>query len=323
MKKQKQKLFKLLVRIFSIFSAIYAINRLIFYFSTKHEKLFSKHGQYYKHKHGNIFYTKTGQGTPLLLLHDLDCCSSEYEWHKVVQTFAKKYTVYTVDLLGCGRSDKPRITYTSYLYVQILTDFICNIIGEQPDVIATGNSVPITIMIEKFKKNTFSHMIFVNPVDFYNASKMPSKRDLYLKYLLELPIVGTFIYCCHTTSSTLWKRFYTKYLATSPSDTLSYLARYHEAAHLKGSASKYLFSSQVCNFLGCNVIDKYIDISTPTCVILGEFMEYQTDISDWSIFLNSNTEVAIIPNCKFLPQIEKSEEFSDICETYLENGTIE
>lgn len=323
MKKQKQKLFDLLAHIFSILSAIYAINRFIFYFSTKQEKLFSKHGQYYKHKHGNIFYTKTGKGTPLLLLHDLNCCSSEYEWHKVVQTFAKNHTVYTVDLLGCGRSDKPRITYTSYLYVQILSDFIRNIIGEQPDVIATGNTVPITIMIEKFRKNTFSHMIFINPVDFCDANQMPTKQDLYKKKLLEFPIIGTLIYCCYTTNSALLRRFHTKYFASNSSDTLSYVSRYHEAAHLKGNTSKYLFASEICHYLGCDVIDKYTDMSTPTCVILGEFMEYKTDISDWKIFLNSNTEVAIIPNCKFLPQIEKPEEFSDICETYLENGTVE
>lgn len=323
MKKQKKNLLELLGSIIFILSAIYAINRLIFHFSTRHEKLYSKNGQYYKHKHGKLFYTKTGKGTPLLLLHDIDCCSSEYEWHKVVQTFAKKHTVYTVDLLGCGRSDKPRITYTSYLYVQLLSDFICNIIDEQPDVIATGNTVPITIMIEKFRKQTFSHMIFVNPVDFYDASKMPTEQASYKKRLLELPILGTLIYCCYTTNSALLRRFHTKYIAKKSSNTINYVARYHEASHLKGSASKYLFASKACHYLGCDVLNKYADISTPTCVILGEAMEYENDISDWKLFLNSNTEVAIIPNCKFLPQIEESEEFSDICETFFTNGTIE
>lgn len=323
MKKQKKNLLELLGSITFILSAIYAINRLIFHFSTRHEKLYSKNGQYYKHRHGKLFYTKTGKGSPLLLLHDIDCCSSEYEWHKVVQTFAKNHTVYTIDLLGCGRSDKPRITYTSYLYVQILLDFICNIIGEQPDVIATGNTVPITIMMEKFRKQTFSHMIFVNPVDFSDASKMPTRQDSYKKRLLELPILGTFIYCCYTTNSALLRRFHTKYFAKNSSNTINYTARYHESSHLKGSASKYLFASKVCHYLGCDVLNKYADISAPTCVILGEAMEYENDISDWKIFLNSNTEVAIIPNCKFLPQIEEAAEFSDICETYLANGTIE
>ena len=323
MKKQKKNLAELLGSIVFVLSAIYAINRLIFHFSTKHEKLYSKNGHYYKHKQGKLFYTKTGKGTPLLLLHNIDCCSSEYEWHKVVQSFAKNHTVYTVDLLGCGRSDKPRITYTSYLYVQILSDFICDIIGEQPDVIATGNTVPIPIMIEKFRKNTFSHMIFVNPLDFCDANRMPTKQDSYKKRLFELPILGTLIYCCYTTNSALLRRFHTKYFAKKSSNTLSYVARYYEAAHLKGSSSKFLFASQRCHYLGCNVLEQYTDISTPTCVILGESMEYKTDISDWNIFLNPNTEVAIIPNCKFLPQIEEAEEFSDICETYLTNGTIE
>lgn len=53
----------------------------------------------------------------------------------------KHYTVYTIDLLGCGRSDKPYLTYTNYLYVQLLTDFIHDVIGERPDVVTTGNSI--------------------------------------------------------------------------------------------------------------------------------------------------------------------------------------
>ena len=30
--------------------------------------------------------------------------SSSVEWHKITKKLAKKYTVYTIDLLGCGRS---------------------------------------------------------------------------------------------------------------------------------------------------------------------------------------------------------------------------
>ena len=53
----------------------------------------------------------------------------------------KDHTVYTIDLLGFGRSEKPNLTYTNYLYVQLVTDFIQNIIGEKTDIIASNESI--------------------------------------------------------------------------------------------------------------------------------------------------------------------------------------
>ena len=78
----------------------------------------------YRWRLGNIHYTKIGEGKPLLLVHDLEPASSSYEWHEVRKKLSKDHTVYTIDLLGFGRSEKPNLTYTNYLYVQLLSDFI-------------------------------------------------------------------------------------------------------------------------------------------------------------------------------------------------------
>ncbi len=46
-------------------------------------------GHYYKWKEGNIFYTKTGTGKPILLIHDTDSGASGEEWAKVAKKLAK------------------------------------------------------------------------------------------------------------------------------------------------------------------------------------------------------------------------------------------
>lgn len=322
MRKQKKTLLEIIGGIIFVLSALYSINRLIFYFATRKEHLYTANGHFYKHSHGKVFYTKTGSGSPLLLIHDTNCCSSDYEWHQVVKQFAKTHTVYTIDLLGCGRSDKPCITYSSYLYVQLIHDFIQDIIGDTPDVIVTGNTVPFVIMTEKLHKGTFQRMIFVNPVDFAKASKFPTKKDSLHKSIYEIPILGTFLYYCQTTKSSIVKQFRRNCVSPHASDSIAHIRCYHEAAHLKGSAGKYLFASQRFGFLACNVADHHTDITTPICVILGKHMEYKSDISDWEIFLNPDTEVAILADCKGLPQLETPDAFVDVCETYLETGSI-
>ena len=79
------------------------------------------------------------------------------------RNWKKNHTVYTLDLLGCGRSEKPYLTYTNYLYVQLITDFIKNIIKDQPDVIATGESISFVTLAENMEHHLFKRIIAVNP----------------------------------------------------------------------------------------------------------------------------------------------------------------
>jgi len=88
----------------------------------------------YKWRLGNIYYTKCGSGKPLLLIHDLHFASSGYEWESIREQLSRSYTVYTLDLLGCGRSEKPNLTYTNYLFVQLICDFIKSEIGHRTKI---------------------------------------------------------------------------------------------------------------------------------------------------------------------------------------------
>lgn len=46
-------------------------------------------GKYYHWKYGNIYYTKSGKGKPVLLIHDLDPTASSYEWKAVTKNWQK------------------------------------------------------------------------------------------------------------------------------------------------------------------------------------------------------------------------------------------
>ena len=65
------------------------------------------------------------------------------------------YTVYTIDLLGCGRSEKPNLTYTNFLYVQLISDFIKSEIGRRTDVVAVGASSSILTMACAYNPDLF------------------------------------------------------------------------------------------------------------------------------------------------------------------------
>jgi pimeloyl-ACP methyl ester carboxylesterase len=52
-------------------------------------------------------YLRAGNGPPLVLIHGL--LGYSFSWRFNWQALAKKYTVYAVDLLGIGYSDRPQI----------------------------------------------------------------------------------------------------------------------------------------------------------------------------------------------------------------------
>jgi pimeloyl-ACP methyl ester carboxylesterase len=61
------------------------------------------------HGHRRAF-VKVGEGPALLLLHGLGC--DHTTWDPVIDALARRYTVIAPDLLGHGRSAKPRADYT-------------------------------------------------------------------------------------------------------------------------------------------------------------------------------------------------------------------
>ena len=167
---------------------IHMINKFVYFSATLDNLLSNPSGSYYEWKFGKIYYIKKGDGKPLLLIHDLTTSSSAYEWNKVIDKFSKTNTVYCLDLLGCGRSDKPNLTYTNYLYVQLLTDFIKHVIGDKTDIIATGESGSFAIAACQNDPTIIDQIVLVNPPNIKLLSKIPSKRTKVLTRFINLPI---------------------------------------------------------------------------------------------------------------------------------------
>ncbi|XP_031384650.1 pheophytinase, chloroplastic isoform X2 [Punica granatum] len=74
----------------------------------------------------------------LLLVHGFG--ASIPHWRRNIPTLSEKFTVYAIDLLGFGASDKPAgFTYTMEDWAQLILDFLDEIV-QQPAVLV-GNSV--------------------------------------------------------------------------------------------------------------------------------------------------------------------------------------
>mgnify|MGYP000473383374 FL=1 len=94
----------------------------------------------------------------------------------------------------------------------MLTDFIKHIIGEKADVVATGESAAIAVMACGNDENVIGKICMVNPLSLTELAKCPNKRTKTLKFLIEIPIIGTLLYNIIHSREAIDEKFVDKYL---------------------------------------------------------------------------------------------------------------
>lgn len=317
MKKNKHKLLTTSILFALATGIIYVINRLVFATAVLKNLLKSSADNYYNWRFGKVYYKKKGHGSPVLLIHDLTVYSSAYEWNKVVNELAETHTVYAIDLLGCGRSEKPRITYTNYLYVQLIADFIKNIIGEKADVIASGYSGSFTVLASYTNPEFINKIILINPPSLANLNKVPSKRSKLYKFILEFPIFGTLIYNIKTCQSNIQLLFTEKYLYNPFSVTPEMVDTYYEAAHKSLSNSKFLLSSLVAGYTNNNITHALKEINQSVTILYCEGETDSEKIAESYTTCNPAIESCMLKHAKHLPQLETPGKFLEILNIYL------
>lgn len=308
---------RFLLAVGTTLTGIYVYNRFIEQTATKNNLLKDTEGQYYSWKHGNIYYTKTGSGSPILLVHDTNSTASSEEWRRIIHRFEKNHTVYTLDLLGCGRSDKPALEYTNYLYVQLITSFIKDIIQEKTTVVATNMSASFIIMANHIDDTLFNKIILINPVSLKQLEVIPDKKSKLKKRLIELPFIGTFIYNIMNNSNRIDESFRNEYYERPQLISSVMEDIYYESAHLNNSNGKYLYSSLVGNYLNNGALHAVKNLTTPTLIIGSREMSKYALVLDDYHKVNKNIEIVKLTNGNLYPHMEIPEKINSLIKDFI------
>lgn len=296
---------------------LHVINKCVAAAATIKNLLNKGNGKYYHWRFGDIYYTKSGTGNPLLLIHHLSPFSSSYEWYEMIRKLSKNHTVYAIDLLGCGRSDKPNMTYTNFLYVQLITDFIKNIIGQKTDVVAAGISSSFVVMACKNDSDLFHKILMINPEKLTKLCSIPGKKSKTVKFLMELPIIGTALYHMLSSKNTIEYQFTEQYIYNPFRLSDKYVNVYYESAHLGGSNGKYLMASLNGGYVNANICKALEEIDNSMLIIGGKnYNDMENTISEYTN-CNPAIECDYLNDCKFLPQIETPDTLYNLITVYL------
>ncbi|SFG76280.1 Pimeloyl-ACP methyl ester carboxylesterase [Lachnospiraceae bacterium C7] len=297
----KKSTAKLLLVAGAITAAAHGYNKYVAMNATKDKLLNDKKGNYFSWKLGDIYYTKSGNGSPYLLIHDLNPMSSSLEWNNLIKKIEQNHTVYTIDLLGCGLSDKPALQYTIYMYAQLISSFIKEIIKEETTIVATHLSSPATIMASKIDSSLLKKIYLINPVSINDLHFKNSKFNKFKYNFINAPIFGTLIYNLLFSKKNITDSFNNIFFSNNTSISPDLINAYYNGSHFNNNSGKYLYASILGEYLGADLSVALKDNSTPIHIIASvsssiSYKEYEV--------LNSSIDTTLISESKLLPQLE-------------------
>ena len=221
---------------------------------------------------------------------------------------AQDHRVYVLDLLGCGRSDKPELTYTNFYYVELLIDFIKSRVCEKSFIVASGLTSSIALMAGVYDSSKFSGMVFINPPSTGLLSLVPNNRTKIAKKILEAPIIGKLVYNKLFSRQRIDNLFTEKYLYNPFKVTSSLIDTYYESAHLGNGSGRFLQGSLSGRYINMNVNHALKNLKLHADIIVGGALRDEDFISRSWRRINPEIKIYSVAKSKILPQFEQPEE---------------
>lgn len=291
-------------------AGIHIANRIIEKNATEKNILKTDSGHFFDWTHGRIYYSKKGTGEPIVLIHDLSPDGSGYEWSKVISNLSKDFTVYTIDLLGCGRSDKPAINYTGFLYVQLLNDFIKNVVRKPANVVSSGFSSTFTMMASSMDPDNYLRVVYINPTSPEEFDELPQKSKSLVKRVFELPIFGTYLYNIYVRKNSISQEMINS-VNYNESDVAEFVDAYYESAHLQKGNGRFLYASLWDEYLNVNIRKALMEHTVPMMIIESEDISQEENLLEQYRFYNDSITGCTIRSTKYLPQVEDYRKTAD------------
>src|ERR1700693_1413405 len=136
-------------------------------------------------KDARIRYLKAGAGPALLLVHGL--LGYSFSWRFCIPALAQHATVYAIDLLGTGFSDRPaKLNYSFKASAQRLVQFTDKIGLASCDLLVTSHGGAVAMLAASLAPDRFRKLILVDPVNPWSAHG--KRLTAFLSSLLIAPL---------------------------------------------------------------------------------------------------------------------------------------
>ncbi len=141
----------------------------------------------------HIFYECSGEGAPVVLLHGFGAGSSGFQWRRNVPVLSQHYTVYNLDLLGWGRSDRPRLEYNPDLYRTFIGDFLHEVVGSPCVLVGSFQTAAYALAVAAHQPDRVHALVLQTPTGLNYLRRQRPVGQAFYKLFYYTPL-GGFLY---------------------------------------------------------------------------------------------------------------------------------
>jgi len=272
----------------------------------------------YSWRDGEISYAVRGTGTPILLLHGIYASACGYEMRRLFEPLAEGYRMYCPDLLGFGLSDRPAMDYTPAVYMQLIRDFVQDVIGRSCVVVASSLTAAYVIQLAFDHPGLFRRLILSAPTgleQLADRTASTAKRAGYA--LLKSPIAGQTIFNALVSKPSL--RYYLKKQSyydpqCVTDDMVDY---YHAAGHQRNA--RYAPAAFVAQQLNWPVRHPFANLTQPVLIVWGANAAI-APVKNAQTFQHANrhARLEVFDRCGAVPHDEQADTFVALTREWLQ-----
>ena len=262
-----------------------------------------------------IAFTRRGSGPPILLVHGIHAAAWSYEWHDNAEYLARTNTVYTIDLLGFGRSDRPAIRYSARLYISLISDFVHQVVAEPCVLVATSLSGAYAIVLGARDPQRFPALALIAPTGLVRLNKSSGVGGEAGRLAVETPIVGTAMFNGLVSRRSI-RYWLEKTYADDTIVTSDLVDIYYWTSHQRGA--RHAPAAFISGNLNIDVRQALRRLTQPTLLVWGEEGSI-APVEEFRGFrgVKPDIELAVLTPAGDLPHDERPDDFNVILSTWL------
>ncbi|MGE5233844.1 MAG: alpha/beta fold hydrolase [Acidobacteriota bacterium] len=272
--------------------------------------------QRFEWREGEIVYQRLGEGSPVLLLHSFGPGHDSGEWQLAGEILAEHHTVFAPDLLGWGRSAKPRLVYDGELYLALVADFLRDVVGQRAWIVAAGLPAAYAVQVGVDHPELLRGLGLVVPHGIELNGDEPDFKDAAVHRMLRLPIFGTSALNAYTSRSNL-AQYLARDVYASPERVDSALVEHHyRSSHEPGSHAA--LAAYMAGYLNHNVEDALPRLQLPVWLAWGRLSASPSvEVADLWLHRLHSAVFEVFERAATLPHAEVPVAFSEKLEAFL------
>jgi len=266
----------------------------------------------YRWKHGQVFYRHAGEerAPAVLFVHGIGAGARAFMWRRNFLPLARDFRVYALDLLGFGYSDKPpSAPYSADLYVELISDFLREVVGRPAGVVAHTLSAAFAARAADEHPDLVNSLVLVSPTGADHLSARPGVTGAAFYGLLHSPVLGASFYNAVTSERGVRdyarkQLFYERRFATP-----RLVAHYYAVSHLPGA--QHAATAFLSGYLNTDVREPFARLRQPVTLAWGKQDTINPiDQAGQLLSLNPRARLEVFDRCRMMPQEEHAERFN-------------